>query len=135
MSDHAEGGCLCGAIRYRVSGQPVAATLCHCSDCRRASGGTNVAWAVFDEDRFGWLAGVPADYSSSPGIHWLFCASCGSTVGYRRAERPGHMDITTGTLDEPDRFPPDVEIWVTHRIGWEALHPERDKRERSSLNE
>ena len=131
----AEGGCLCGKIRYRVSGEPVATTLCHCADCRRASGGTNIAWAVFDKDKVGWLTGEPADYSSSSGIHWLYCRDCGSTVGYRRSERPNHMDITTGTLDDPDLYPPDVEIWVKERIGWEALHPELPKRERSSLNE
>lgn len=135
MNGSAEGGCLCGAIRYRVVGKPVAATLCHCMDCRRASGGTNVAWAVFDRDKFEWLAAEPSDYSSSPGKHWLFCSACGSTVGYRRSERPNHMDITTGTLDEPGRFPPAVEIWVKERIGWEALHPELPKLERSSLNE
>lgn len=135
MPEVAEGGCLCGAVRYRVSGEPVAATLCHCGDCRKASGGTNVAWAVFDKRNFEWLAGNAADHSSSPGILWLFCGKCGSTVGYQRSERPGHMDITTGTLDEPDRFPPDVEIWVKERIGWEALHPDRATRERSSLNE
>lgn len=130
-----EGGCLCGAVRYRVSGQPVAATLCHCADCRRASGGTNVAWAVFDKGDFEWLAGDPADYSSSAGIHWSFCRECGTTLGYRRSERPDHMDVTSGSLDEPDRYPPDVEIWVKQRIGWEALHPALPKRERSSLNE
>ena len=130
-----EGGCLCGRIRYRVTGDPVAATLCHCNDCRRASGGTNIAWAVFDRDRVEWLSGEAADYMSSPGIHWLFCRDCGSTVGYRRSERPDHFDITTGTLDDPDSLPPDVEIWVNERIGWEALHPDLPKRERSSLNE
>ena len=135
MSGRAEGGCLCGRIRYRVTGEPVAATLCHCADCRRASGGTNVAWTVFDQDRFEWLAGEPASYSSSPGIHWLFCRDCGSTVGYRRAERPRHMDITTGSLDEPDRFPPGDEIWIGQKIGWEQLHPEFRQFDRSSLNE
>jgi hypothetical protein len=135
MSEHSEGGCLCGAVRYRVSGEPVATTLCHCRSCRRASGGTNVAWAVFDKDAFELLGGEPAAYSSSPGIEWLFCLGCGSLVGYRRASRPDHMDITTGTLDDPDRFPPTVEIWLEHKIGWEALHPILPKRERSSLNE
>lgn len=129
-----EGGCLCGAVRYRVSGQPVAATLCHCADCRRASGGTNVAWAVFDKGDFEWLAGEAADYSSSPGIHWLFCRDCGTTLGYLRSERPDHMDVTTGSLDEPDRHPPDVEIWVKQRIGWEELHSSLPKRMESSLN-
>ena len=131
----AGGGCLCGAIRYRVAGDPVAATLCHCGDCRRASGGTNVAWAVFGKAAFEWLGGEPFAYSSSPGIDWLHCKDCGSLVGYRRASRPDHMDITTGTLDDPGRFPPDVEIWVGEKIDWETLHPDLPKRSRSSLNE
>ena len=135
MSEPADGGCLCGAVRYRVSGEPIASTLCHCQSCRRASGGTNVAWAVFDAGKFQWLAGSPSDYSSSPGIHWLSCKTCGSLVGYRRDSRPHHADITTGTLDEPGRFPPAVEIWVTEKIEWETLHPDLPKRERSSLND
>jgi hypothetical protein len=129
-----EGGCLCGAIRYRVRGAAIAATLCHCRSCRRASGGVNVAWAVFDLGAFEWLAGDPKVYSSSPGIHWLFCPACGSLVGYRRASRPEHTDITTGTLDDPDLYPPQVEIWLEQKIGWETLHPELPKKAQSSLN-
>ena len=135
VTGSAEGGCLCGRIRYRVRGDPVAATLCHCADCRRASGGTNVAWAVFARSDFEWLAGEAADYSSSPGIHWLYCRDCGSTLGYRRSERPHHMDITTGTLDQPDLYPPGDEIWLSQKIGWEQLHPAMRRHERSSLNE
>jgi hypothetical protein len=134
MSEPAEGGCLCGSIRYRVSGDPIAATLCHCRSCRRASGGTNVTWAVFDHKDFEWLSGYPGHYSSSPGLEWLFCRDCGSLVGYRRASRPDHMDVTAGTLDDPNRFPPEVEIWTEHRIDWETLHPDRPERPQSSLN-
>lgn len=130
----AEGGCLCGAIRYRVSGEAVAATLCHCRSCRRASGGTNVAWAVFDKSGFEWIGDEPVAYSSSPGIEWLHCAKCGSLVGYTRSSRPNHVDITTGTLDQPERYPPTVEIWLEHRISWETLDPDLPKRQQSSLN-
>ena len=129
-----EGGCLCGAIRYRVTGDPVAATLCHCRSCRRASGGTNVAWAVFEKSRFELLEVEPRAYRSSPGIDWLSCADCGSLTGYRRASRPDHMDITTATLDDPDAFPPAVEIWLDHKIGWETLNPDLPSKPRSSLN-
>jgi hypothetical protein len=131
----AEGGCLCGAVRYRVGGDPVATTLCHCRSCRRASGGTNVAWAVFDSQAFDWLGAEPAAYSSSPGIEWLHCQRCGSLVGYRRASRPDHVDITTGTLDDPDLLPPAVEIWLDNKIGWETLNPDLPRKPRSSLNE
>lgn len=129
-----EGGCLCGGVRYRVSGKAVATTLCHCRSCRRASGGTNVAWAVFDKSDFEWLGDSPVAYSSSPGIEWLHCGECGSLVGYTRASRPDHMDIATGTLDDPERFPPTVEIWLEQKIGWETLHPDLPKRRQSSLN-
>lgn len=130
----AEGGCLCAAIRYRVSGEAVAATLCHCRSCRRASGGTNVAWAVFDKSGFEWIGDEPVAYSSSPGIEWLHCAKCGSLVGYTRSSRPNHVDITTGTLDQPERYPPTVEIWLEQRISWETLDPHLPKRQQSSLN-
>ena len=130
----AEGGCLCGKLRYRVSGEALAGTLCHCRSCRKASGGTNVAWAVFDAPVFAWLSGVPRDYSSSPGIHWLSCADCGSLVGYRRSSRPNHMDITTGTLDDPNLYPPTAEIWLEQRIDWEQLHPDLPQFQQSSLN-
>ncbi len=56
-------------------------------------------------------------------------------MGYTRSSRPHHVDITTATLDDPDLFPPNVEIWLEHRIGWETLDPDLPKRQQSSLNE
>ena len=135
MSTAAEGGCLCGAVRYRVEGDPVAATLCHCASCRRAGGGPTLAWAVFDRERVVWLAGEPQEYESSPGKFWNFCARCGSLVGYCRASRPEHYDITIATLDNPDAFPPTVEIWTGEKVGWEALNEAIPHKPRSSLNE
>lgn len=131
----AEGGCLCGKVRYRVTGEPVARTLCHCVSCRRASGGVSVGWAVFDKQHFELLDDELREYSSSPGIYWRFCAECGSLLGYRRDSRPGHIDITSATLDDPDAFPPTVEIWVGEKIGWEVLNEAIPHKPRSSLNE
>jgi len=130
-----DGGCLCGALRYRVSGDPLAATLCHCRSCRRASGGVSVAWVVFAKAGVEWFKGGPHEYSSSPGIHWRFCGDCGSLVGYRRDSRPEHIDVTTATLDAPDAFAPTVEIWTGDKIAWEALNPDLPSKLRSSLNE
>jgi len=135
MSESREGGCLCGAIRYRVDGEPVARTLCHCRSCRRATGGVSVAWAVFPAGDVAFTKGAPREFSSSPGIHWGFCGECGSLVAYRRDSRPEHRDITTATLDAPDAFPPNVEIWTEQKIGWETLNPDIPSRPRSSLNE
>ncbi|MEO7634852.1 MAG: GFA family protein [Sphingomicrobium sp.] len=127
------GGCLCGAVRYRVTGDPVAATLCHCSDCRRATGGVSVAWAVFEKTAVA-LEGEVREYSSSPGIHWGSCAACGSLITYRRDSRPTHLDITAATLDDPAAVPPTVEIWVGEKCAWEVLNPALEHKQRSSLN-
>jgi hypothetical protein len=129
-----EGRCLCGAVRYRVGDEAVARTLCHCVSCRRASGGVSVAWAVFDKDAVD-IEGELREYSSSPGIYWGSCASCGSLVTYRRDSRPDHRDITTATLDDPAAFPPTVEIWVGEKCEWEVLNEALPHKQRSSLNE
>ncbi|HEX8307452.1 MAG TPA: GFA family protein [Allosphingosinicella sp.] len=105
------------------NGKAVARTLCHCVSCRRATGGASVGWAVFEKGGFAVLKGEVREYSSSPGIYWGSCATCGSLVAYRRDSGPGHRDITTASLDDPDAFPPTVEIWVAEKIGWEALDP------------
>ncbi len=130
-----EGGCLCGAVRYRVTDEAVARTLCHCASCRRATGGASVGWAVFEKGDFALLQGEVREYSSSPGIYWGSCPICGSLVTYRRDSRPDHHDITVATLDDPDAFPPTVEIWVTEKIGWETVDPALPQKPRSSLNE
>jgi hypothetical protein len=135
MADIHEGGCLCGAVRYRVRGEAIARTLCHCVSCRRATGGVSVAWAVFPAGDVAVIKGEISEYSSSPGIYWGFCRDCGSLVAYRRDSRPDHRDVTTATLDDPDAFPPTVEIWTGEKIGWETLDPELPHKERSSLNE
>jgi hypothetical protein len=135
MAESKEGGCLCGAVRYRVTGDPLARTLCHCRSCRRATGGVSVAWAVFPAEDVVVTEGEVTEYSSSPGIYWGFCGACGGLVGYRRDSRPDHRDITTATLDDPDAFPPTVEIWTGEKIGWEMLNDALPHKERSSLNE
>ena len=135
MAEAREGGCLCGKVRYRVTGEAIASTLCHCVSCRRATGGVSVGWAVFPAADVAIVRGEIAEYSSSPGIHWGYCRDCGSLVAYRRDSRPDHRDITTATLDDPDTFPPTVEIWVGEKISWEVLNPALPHKERSSLNE
>lgn len=135
MTDEIAGGCLCGAIRYRVRGEAIARTLCHCVSCRRATGGVTVAWAVFPQPDVEITRGQVREYSSSAGIYWGFCPDCGSLVTYRRDTRPDHTDITTATLDDPDRYPPTVEIWTGERIAWEQLNPALPHKVRSSLNE
>jgi hypothetical protein len=117
------GGCLCGAIRYRATGAPTATSLCHCDSCRRATGGPSLAWAIFPEEAVEIVAGTLAIYVSSPGVERGFCACCGTSLSYTRANRPGLFDVTTASLDDPDSCPPTKEIWMEERLSWEAANP------------
>ncbi|SFR94568.1 Uncharacterized conserved protein [Dyella sp. OK004] len=117
-----EGGCLCGAVRYRTSGAPLARTLCHCRSCRRASGAAAVAWVVFRTDDFAFVEGAPAEFSSSPGVVRGFCSQCGTPLTYRRATKGDTIDVTTATLDAANDFAPTKEIWVEHKLAWACLN-------------
>ena len=119
----ATGGCLCGAVRYRAEGPPHATSLCHCVSCRRATGGPSLAWAIFPEAAVEIVVGTLATYQSSPGVERGFCARCGTSLSYRRANRPGLFDVTTASLDDPEAYPPDKEIWVEERLSWETANP------------
>ena len=117
------GGCLCGAVRYRVTGPPQATSLCHCASCRRSTGGPSLAWAIFPEDAVDLVSGALAIHESSPGVERGFCPRCGTSLTYRRANRPGLFDVTTASLDDPEAFPPAKEIWVEERLSWITAHP------------
>lgn len=119
----AEGGCLCGAIRYRITGTPIALTICHCRTCQLAAGAQAVAWTdVFSRD-FSLLSGAPSEHESSPGVVRGFCAACGTPLTYRRTASPDRIDVTSISLDRPQDFAPTKEIWVAHRVAWETTNP------------
>lgn len=120
-----EGGCLCGAIRFRVSGAPQSSSVCHCRTCRKATGAPSVAWVTFDRGKFEVVAGTPRGFASSPGVLRTFCADCGSALTYSSEKTPGTIDVTTVSLDDELLFPPTQEEWVSHRIGWEAVDARR----------
>jgi hypothetical protein len=118
-----------------VDGEPLARSLCHCRSCRLASGAPSVAWAVLRSRDVTWLRGQPATYPSSPGVLRSFCPNCGTPLSYQRVSEPETLDITTATLDQPERFPPDREIWLEHRIAWATLNESISHYPRSSRAE
>jgi len=127
-----EGGCLCGAVRYRVSGEAKVNDVCHCRSCRLAAGAPLVAWTVVRAADFAFAAGEPVSYPSSPGVTRTFCGVCGTTLTYRDQSRPDSVDITTATLDAPERFVPTFEIWIEHKIPWMPVNPALRQYPRSS---
>lgn len=113
-----EGGCLCGATRFRVAGPARNRCCCHCRSCRLASGGPFVAWATFPREGFVVTGGALAAYRSSPHVERGYCAACGSALTYRSERSPGEIDVAVATLDDPHAAAPEYHIWVSHQLAW-----------------
>lgn len=128
----AEGGCFCGSVRYRVTGAPLSSIICHCHSCRKASAAPSVAWLTFNVAKFELLSGQLRSFRSSPGVTRKFCAVCGSPITYAHDRDPESIDVTTVSLDNPDRFPPTREVWREHKIAWEVTSEALDQFPRGS---
>ena len=112
------GGCHCGAIRYEISGEPINHALCHCVDCRRASGAPMVGWAMMPLEQLA-ISGETAEYASSEHARRHFCIQCGTGLFYTNAEMlPGLVDVQTATLDEPELFPAQAHIQTAEHLPW-----------------
>lgn len=133
MKDPIEGGCLCGAVRYRAACAPIAATLCHCRSCRLATGAPSVAWVVFRVGDLTFASEQPREFSSSPDVVRSFCGACGTPLTYRRPSKAGMIDVTTATLDRAHDFAPSKEIWVEDKLSWECLNDHIPHYARSSV--
>jgi hypothetical protein len=113
-----EGGCLCGAIRFRASGDPVRTSLCYCTQCRRQTGSAMPAFAVFPVQAVAVVRGAPASFAASEKADREFCPSCGSPLFWRGRNDP-LVDVFLGTFDQPDDLPrPLRQIWTMHRLPW-----------------
>jgi hypothetical protein len=71
------------------------------------------------------LSGHPRTYRSSQGVVRQFCGTCGSQLSYESMERPATIDITTASLDNPNVFPPTLEVWLEHRVSWQTADQTR----------
>ena len=114
------GGCHCGAIRYTITdgAEPVYHAMCHCSDCRRATGAPAVTWALFDQDAV-TIDGQPSRYASSELGERHFCGQCGTSLFYLNAQIfPGKIDIQSATLDNPEAYDLGAQVQTAERLGY-----------------
>jgi hypothetical protein len=123
MSEAHTGGCACGAVRYRVHGQPVLGTVCHCRFCQRRLASAFAVMATFAEDCVEVLQGdtLEREHRSDVSGRWLrmsFCPACGTTVSHTAEIRPGMRTIAAGTFDEPNWFKVDRHIWLQSKLPW-----------------
>ncbi len=119
------GGCLCGAVRYQVSGTVSNPCFCHCVSCRRATGAPMVPWGTFARASFRLTRGALAEYRSSPAVTRGFCAVCGTSLTYRNEARAAQIDVTLATLDDPTLLAPQMHLWVGERLPWVSINDGR----------
>jgi hypothetical protein len=113
-----EGGCMCGAIRYQISGKPLGVGLCHCLTCRRATGGPVVGFVDMPPGGLSWTSGEPAFFASSPGVRRGFCPVCGTSLTYEADDMPGEVHVLSATLDDPEPWVPTDASFNSERISW-----------------
>ena len=122
----ADGGCTCGLVRYRISGPPMIVHCCHCRWCQRETGAAFALNAMIEADRVSLLEGnvevVVTPSASGKGQRISRCPRCRVAVwsNYAGAGNTMHF-VRVGTLDAPDRFPPDIHIFTSSKQPWVIL--------------
>ena len=112
------GGCYCGAVRFSARGTTLHQANCHCANCRRAAGAQAVAWITVRNSEFAFEKGTPKRYRTDTGAWRTFCDACGTSLTYESPKRPNDIDITTGSLDHPEKFPPKRDFFVAEKLPW-----------------
>lgn len=106
------GGCVCGAVRFTVRGEPFHVGRCHCADCRKRSGSTYTIYGQWRLDAFD-VSGEYATYDEDS-----FCPRCGSRLFLIDEDEPG-VEIQLGSLDDPPfELLPEAELWIKRREPW-----------------
>ena len=122
MSEHHEGGCLCGGVRYRVTGPLRDITTCHCGECRRTHGGA-APYTACPDDQLELLVDVGLAWIESPHSTTNavrgFCANCGSSLFWKAPDRD-YTAIAAGSVDEPSGLHSIDHIWWDARADWEV---------------
>lgn len=121
MSDFHDGGCLCGAVRFRVSGPAKWTAYCHCESCRRHTGAPVSAYAGFERDQVAFTAGELARFASSAGVERGFCARCGSTLTYEGDRWPSEIHFHVGAFDRPQDFAPTGHACAEEHLAWLSI--------------
>ncbi|MDG9930170.1 MULTISPECIES: GFA family protein [unclassified Pseudomonas] len=130
MTEIHTGGCHCGRLRYAFEAPLRDIAHCHCSICRRTTGGIVTTWLTLPMAGFRWTHGSAAAYASSASCTRYFCAHCGCHLTLFTSHSPDSLDITVASLDHPERAPADRHIWTGSRLPWLRLDeglPEEDE--------
>jgi len=112
------GGCLCGAVAFKATADPLRAVNCHCGMCRKHSGAAFLTFVHFPADAFTWTKGEVTRYGSSAEADRGFCRTCGSTLTMHETVLGARVQVTLGSLDRPEDVRPDDHVWTVSQLPW-----------------
>lgn len=123
MTEIHEGGCICGAIRYRVTGQPKNAFVCHCTYCQHASGSAFQMPVFFLKEDVEFSGEAPSTYDYQSPIHHRiiqtqFCSRCGTRIASTISRAPAFQLISGGTFDDLGWFKIDLHMFTESALPW-----------------
>ncbi len=114
-----EGGCLCGAVRFKAEGEPINVRLCHCRLCQKAMGSPFFARALFPQSAL-TITGEIGRYPSSQTLERLFCKACGTRLFTWRRNGTA-AGVALAAFDDRNAFAPTEHIWVSEKMDWLRL--------------
>ena len=116
------GGCMCRAVRYAVSGEPIWVGHCHCESCRAHTGAPVVTFVGFKKNQVEFTKGERQIYNSSPGVGRAFCGQFGTPLTWEGESnllgRGMILEFHISTLDDPNAFVPTDHVFYKERIAW-----------------
>lgn len=119
IADPIRGRCLCGQIHYELLERPIQTTLCHCEDCRRASGAHAVAWSFCRKGTIRWTSGQPKTIYFA-NRERSFCGACGTPLMFFDPAIPELFEVSTNSLNNPSEFEPIDECWLDDSVNWHS---------------
>ena len=123
--DRLEGGCACGAVRFRLKDRPMFTNCCHCLDCQRQTGGAFAINALIETDCIDMIGEAPVAVrmpTDSGGVHDIYrCAKCQTAVWSDYGGRPWVRFVRVATLDDPTAITPDAHIFARSKQPWVGL--------------
>ena len=117
-----KGSCLCGSVRYEISGPIRSPRYCHCVNCRKFSGTAFAAWGLIEASQLTVAtseSGV-TKYDSGGGLR-VFCSRCGAPLWYEPGSMPQFRGIPLGAIDEGGVPKPEMRVWTKSNVSWAAV--------------
>lgn len=120
------GGCDCGEIRYHIVGEPLVSLHCQCRQCQRSSGTGHASYLTFLDAEV-QISGTPRTWEliGERGNRKArgFCAECGTPTFLFVPEKPNMIAVTAASLDNPERFAPQMLVWTKGGLPWDHADP------------